>query len=166
MGYQLIETVTVGSGGAASIEFTGINQDGVDLALLISSRGQASQTAIIIRLNSDPSPLNDEIRLEGSGSASFSVSSTNATYIRAYSTGTSQTSNTFSNSSVYVPNYTGSTHKSVSVDSVQENNAAASFQLLNAGLYKSTSAITSVNLSISSGFAEYSSASLYQITAD
>jgi hypothetical protein len=29
MGYQLIETIEVGSGGAASIEFTSIPQDGV-----------------------------------------------------------------------------------------------------------------------------------------
>jgi hypothetical protein len=42
MGYQLIEHIEVGSGGAASIEFTGIPQDGVDLVLLASLRTDAT----------------------------------------------------------------------------------------------------------------------------
>ena len=39
MAYTLIETITVGSGGASSIEFTGIPQEtGADLVVRLSAR--------------------------------------------------------------------------------------------------------------------------------
>ena len=45
MGMQLIEHIEVGSGGAASIEFTGIDQTGQDLLLKVSSRNSADSDA-------------------------------------------------------------------------------------------------------------------------
>ena len=43
---SLIETVTVGSGGAASIEWTAINQDGQDLVIVLSSRNGEAVTNV------------------------------------------------------------------------------------------------------------------------
>ena len=58
------------------------------------------------------------------------------------------------------------TCESVSVDSVQENNATEAYQTIVAGLWNDTSAITSMVIgNFGGGFAEHSSASLYGITA-
>jgi hypothetical protein len=61
--------------------------------------------------------------------------------------GTDTTSNTFSSTQVYIPNYAGSTNKSVSIDHVTENNATnAYFSGIVAGLWSNTAAITSVKI--------------------
>jgi hypothetical protein len=47
---------------------------------------------------------------------------------------------------MYIPNYAGSSNKSVSIDAVTENNATAAEANLVAGLWSSTAAITSITL--------------------
>jgi hypothetical protein len=76
------------------------------------------------------------------------------------------TSNTFGNTSVYIPNYAGSNFKSISIDGVTENNATAALQFFNAGLFKSTSAITSISLTAYNfaSYVQYSTADLYGIS--
>ena len=102
-------------------------------------------------------------RLYGSGSGVGSES--NTTTDVTLPTG-ANTANTFSNASIYFPNYASSNFKSISVDSVDENNGTAAYQWIDAGLWSVTSAITSVTLtSQTSTLAEFSSASLYGITA-
>ena len=77
----------------------------------------------------------------------------------------SDTANTFSNNSIYIPNYTGSNNKSVSVDSVYENNATTAGQHLVSGLWASSAAITSVKLTEGFGnnWVQYTTATLYGI---
>jgi hypothetical protein len=72
----------------------------------------------------------------------------------------------FSSSGVYIPNYAGSQNKSMSVDSVTEWDGTFAWTTIRAGLWSSTDAITSLTLTVSSGnFVQYSSASLYGVTA-
>jgi hypothetical protein len=80
--------------------------------------------------------------------------------------GSGSTSNTFSNLSVYIPNYTGSTAKGVSIDSVTENNGTNAFQVIAAHLTNSTSAVTSIGFfsTTSSSFLTGTTISLYGIT--
>jgi hypothetical protein len=76
------------------------------------------------------------------------------------------TSNSFSNSSVYIPNYTSSNYKSVSIDSVYENNATTAYCNLQAGLWSSTSSINQVTLVCTGSgqtFAANSTATLYGV---
>jgi hypothetical protein len=74
------------------------------------------------------------------------------------------TANTFGNVAIYIPNYTSSNNKSISVDGVGENNATTAFADLYAGLWANSSAITSITLyNIISDFAEFSTATLYGI---
>jgi hypothetical protein len=76
----------------------------------------------------------------------------------------SQTSNTFLSGALYLPNYAGSTQKSFSVDSVGENNSTTAYQVLTAGLYNQTTAITALSvLTYGSSLVQYSTASLYGI---
>ena len=169
MAYELIETIEVGAGGAASIEFTSIPQDGVDLKILISGRviytGNYAD-AVGVRLNGSTTNFN-YIRLFGTGSAVSTGAQTNEYLAGGLSTD-SNTANTFGNIEVTVANYTSSANKSVSSDGVSENNATNSWQWMAAGLWSNTSAVTSITLVSSStnNFSQYSTASLYKITAD
>ena len=168
MGYQLIETVEVGSGGAASIEFTSIPQDGVDLLLVVSaSNTTTSETSHKILLNGDTasdSNISGRI-LRGTGSSVASNNYSGIPFAVAYA-GTGSTNN-YGNSQIYFPNYTSSASKSISTDSVNENNATAANSQIGAWVYAPTSAITAIELQVYSGaFTQYSTASLYKITAD
>ena len=170
MGLQLIETVTVGSGGASSIEFTSIPQDGVDLLLVFSVRVDRAGSGFVdysLHLNGETTGTNYGYRtLIGTGSSVSSFAGPEARFTMEVNDSVS-TSNTFSNSSVYFSNYTSSAAKSVSIDSVGENNATAGRQEITAGLWNNTSAITSITLKhASNNTSQHSIASLYKITAD
>jgi hypothetical protein len=156
---KLIQHRTVGSGGAASITFSNIPADFTDLLVVISARGTDSGTnGGVIRFNTGGTY--SRRRLIGTGSSVFSDTGMDD-YIVASS---GLTANTFGNSSVYIPNYLSSAAKSYSTDGVQETNATASFQMIAAGLWSDTAAITQVVVTLLAGnLVQHSSASLYGI---
>jgi len=162
MTMTLIETKTLGA-AAASIEFTSIPQDGTDLFVLLSLRTatDTSATGIQFRFNSSTTGYSFR-RLFGSGSSVTSDTGAALLWIN----GSTSTANTFSNVSVYIPNYAGSTNKSYSNDGVSENNATQAFQGLVAGLWADTSAITSISIAEQAGgnLVIGTTASLYKIT--
>ena len=162
---QLIETITLGT-TAASITFSSIPQDGTDLLLLTSLRSNRSGenvTVVELRLNGSTSNRTSR-SLQGDGVSATSVSYTNGRI--ALDTAAGATANTFGNGAIYIPNYAGSANKSVSVDSVSENNATDSYQNLYAFLWSDTSAVTSVEVRDNlASFIAGSSISLYKITA-
>ena len=158
--YKLIETVTVGVGGAASIEFTSIPATFTDLKVVMSLRMSDSATQILLSLNGSTSNFSARWLL---GDGSSALSGTLARYVGA-STPSSFTATTFGNAELYIPNYAGSTNKSYSADAVVENNATSGYQTFVAGLWSVTSAITSLTLTGNTGnYVQYSSASLYGI---
>ena len=158
MGYLLIET----------IEFTGIPQDGVDLVLKVSTRSATVYTASKFTLNNDTSASYSRLDLNGNGAQFSSGSFASLNFgIAFYQPTSAYTANTFGNGQMYLSNYTSATNKSISHDSVSENNNTTAFQGLIATSYLTTNPITSIQLFQSSdNFAEYSTASLYKITAD
>jgi hypothetical protein len=164
--YTLIQSVTVGSGGAASIEFGSIPQTYTDLVVVVSARSTRPATAnnddIIIEPNGATTSLSARY-LVGTGSAV--ASGTDTKILAGYMTAAGATASVFGNSSIYIPNYAGSTNKSFSSDGVSENNATAVGMAIQASLWSSTVAITSLVLKSYTGnnFAQYSSASLYGI---
>ncbi len=160
---QLIQTVTVGSGGAASIEFTSIPGTFTDLYIVFSGRSNRSATFDNIRVQPNGATTGVSSRIlygSGSGASSFTEA-----YVSGYTNADSSTASTFGNSSIYIPNYAGSSQKSFSIDSVSENNATAATQAITAGLWTGTSAITSIILDQGDGttWLQYTSASLYGI---
>lgn len=166
MAYELIETIEVGNGGASSIEFTSIPQDGVDLLLMLSSRNTSSFSRIIYgQFNSDTGNNYAWVYLQGDGSSATSSSSTPENqFWFGRNSGGNATANTFGNSSLYVSNYASSSAKSLSVDAVDENNGTTAYQYLAANSWTGTSAITSIKIYVgSSQFAQYTTASLYKI---
>jgi hypothetical protein len=165
MTMTLIETKTLGA-AAASIEFTSIPQDGTDLVVLTSLRSVNDESLALISFNGSTSNFSERF-LRGNGSTVDSAFFDSGGFARIFgaSVQSSQTANTFSNGTLYIPNYTGSTNKSASGDSVNENNATAATQIIVALLWSDTSAITSLAVASNSGdLAIGSTVSLYKVT--
>jgi len=167
--YIAIATVTVGSGGAANIEFTSIPGTYTDLVISVSGRTNNgfNQDWLLIQFNDVTTGYTSRI-LTGTGSV---VSSNTIIGDRAATmVGATATSNTFSNAAIYIPNYAGSTNKSFSSDSVNEINATGTEAITNliAGLWSNTAAITKIKLTpYSAGtIQQYSTATLYGIKKD
>ena len=163
---QHIETVTVGSGGAASITFSAIPDTYTDLLVVVSGRTNRSSVVDAINFKPNNQTSNRSMRvLQGSGSSAVSFS--NSEISIEGPTGNNATSNTFGNVSFYIPSYRSSVAKSISGDGVSENNATAAYQTIMAALWNSTDPITSIVLAPLTGtlFLEHSTASLFGITA-
>jgi hypothetical protein len=159
-----ISTVTVGSGGAASIDFTSIPQTYTDLKIVLSARTDraAAQDGLLVKLNDSTTSFTYR-NLIGDGSAASSASASTATALRA--TGATATASVFSNGEYYLPNYTSANNKSYSTDNVLENNATTTTLNLYAGLWSNTSAVTSISIvsENSANFVQYTTATLYGI---
>ena len=163
--FELIASSTVGSGGAASIDFTSIPSTFTDLQLMLSARGASTALYANIKLNNSSSAIYSLRTIYGDGSAAASQNDSGATYFERFlMVSSAYTANTFSNGMLYIPNYAGSTNKSVMFDSVNENNATSSQSFMVAGLWASTAAINQITLTPNTGnFAQYSTAYLYGI---
>jgi hypothetical protein len=168
--FELIASSTVGSGGAATIDFTSIPSTFTDLVIKISARSDAAGTEsehIYVTFNGSASAQYSMLRLRGTGSAASSYSEASQTSINFFNAvdAAAATANTFSNNELYIPNYAGSTNKSVSFDSVQENNGTTANAVLFAGLWSNTAAINRVTLASSGSnkFVQYSTAYLYGV---
>jgi hypothetical protein len=163
---QIGTTITVGSGGAADAVFSSIPATFTDLKLVVSVRSNRTLTNDYLKIAFNGSSANYTSRsLVGSGTAASSqTESAAASYISDINADNS-TASVFSNLDIYIPNYAGSTNKSISVDSVMENNATTAYATLTAGLWAQTAAITSLGFSLGIGtlILEYSSFSLYGI---
>lgn len=160
----------MGAGGAASIEFTGIPQTGTDLLLVTSLRENATSgptRPIYMQFNSNTTDVYSNRYLYGDGSSTASGTDSSGfgffNWIFSVS-GTSATANTFSNNSFYIPNYASGVAKSVSLDSVNENNATQAMQFIHAGRFNSAAGVSSIKIYTGTSWLQYSTASLYIVT--
>ena len=166
--YKAIATVTVGSGGASSIDFTSISSAYTDLVLVYSLRQDTDDRSIKVTFNGNTSSIYTLTGVFGSASTVYNQSDANATSFMA-GTGSAPspaTANTFGNCSMYIPNYASTTiNKSVSFDHTSENNAAGNAgDAIFSGLWASTSAINQITITPwASKFVQYSTAYLYGI---
>lgn len=148
------------SGSSSSLTFTSIPSTYTDLVVKLSGRTNAGSVteAVNVYFNSDTGANYSYKRLLGSGSAASSDTG------GVFTNGNTTTSNSFGSLEIYIPNYTGSTQKSMSVDIVTETNATTIYAALVAGLWTGSAAINSVTLTIAGTFLTYSSATLYGIS--
>ena len=164
---QIGSTVTVGVLGAASISFSSIPSTYTDLLIKFSARATNVGVSNSLRLQINSTTSGYSVKgLRGDGSAASSFNDSGSTFFAGVINATTGTTSTFSNIELYIPNYAGSTNKSLSVDSVRENNTTAADAYLLAGLLTNTAAITSLTFTpeTSANFAEYSTATLYGIS--
>lgn len=163
MSYTLIERKELTS-AASSISFDGIPQIYTDLIVKMNLRydgtpGNPQQPTSISFNGSGTSKTSRYLR--GAGSDAISL---NYTEFYDWIPTTTTTSNTFSNGEIYIPNYTGSTNKSASIDSVIENNGTAGWLHTGALLWSNTAPITSITIAgIAYNLVAGSSISLYGI---
>jgi hypothetical protein len=166
--YVLLERIELNA-SAASVTFSNIPQSGyTDLKLVMSTRAADSANnwyLTKIQFNTDTTSGNYSARFVG-GFGSSAYSSTSSNYAGYIPSG-ARTANTFGNNEIYIPNYTGSTAKSFSTDSVTEGNGT-SYEILGlwAGLWSGTAEINQIVLSPDTGsWAQYSTFSLYGLAA-
>ncbi len=164
--YELIASNTVGSSGVASLTFSSIPSTYTDLVLYTSLRstttGNANDRAAIVTFNGSSSNYS-AIRLYAYDGTT--VGSDSSIGIDIYYTGTTGTTSTFSNDSVYITNYASSNSKSISVDNASEQNSSTKNWLaLYAWRWADSAAISSITLTPDAGnLAQYSTATLYGI---
>jgi hypothetical protein len=163
--FTLIASSTVGSGGAADITFSAIPSTYTDLVLKVSARSNRSDTTdnLIISFNGSTSSLSFRY-LQGSGATAYSSSGSTG-YVGSLD-GDTATSSTFGSADIYIPNYAGSTYKSVSSDTVDETNATNAYATFTAQLWSNTAAITSISLKpqVGTQFVQHSTAYLYGVS--
>ena len=159
--FELIASSTVGSGGAANIDFTSIPSTFTDLVIKASLRTafSAVDDYILIKPNNSTSNLTFRA-LRGDGSSASST-----TLERPAANGNTSTASTFGNLDIYFTNYAGSTNKSFSIDTVSENNGTLALATLNAHLWSDTTPINRVVIAAgsASNFVQYSTAYLYGV---
>jgi hypothetical protein len=173
----LIERIELAS-NAASITFSSIPADYTDLLVKLSFRstGTAAYDPILLRFNGSDTGYSGRVLETSVGFYTTSEVVTTATsaqatgtWARITGTGVStdgHTANTYGNAQILIPSYRSSAYKSVSCDTVGENNATQAPLEITANLWSNTAVITSLSLALKDGFIkQYSSASLYGITA-
>ena len=143
--YELIEQKTL-TATTASITFSSISNTYTDLLLYISSRNSDIYNEVHFRFNGDTGNNYSGRNLYGNGSSSVSSSSSSISSLQnlTVESVSGQTSDTFGNIQLYIPNYLLGGHKSISGDGVQENLGSSAQSMLGAGLWADTAAITSI----------------------
>lgn len=169
--YVLLERITTIS-NVASVVFDNIPQTGyTDLKLVASSRQSTASIASDVTVNFNGTSANNFNKFLYGDSASVGTGTDGYGPTRNYfsiGTANNATANTFGSVEMYIPNYTSSNQKTFSIDSVGENNGTTSvFQLMVAGRWADTAAITSIALTpvTSALFLTNSEFSLYGIAA-
>lgn len=164
MAITKIASVTVGAGGAATIQFTGIPATFTDLWIQASIRNSGTYEHVLIGLNGSTANFTGRY-LTSYGSSGQTGSGSYPRYLGNVSRA-AYTANTFGSTSIYIANYASSGFKSISSESVGENNDLSNWgNVMAANLWSQTAAVTSVELTNEGGatILEGSTATLYGI---
>lgn len=170
--FESIATVTVGSGGASSIDFTSIPAGYSHLQVRYScqdNRGTFNDSLMNIRFNSDSGNNYAWHYVRGNGSATEATATTSTAQIQVATTATAATNN-FLGGVLDVLDYANTNkYKTARILSGFDNNNTGSGSLgliyLYSGLWQNTNAITSISFASSLGtsFNQYSHFALYGI---
>jgi hypothetical protein len=160
-----IQTVTVGSGGSSTIDFTSIPQTYTDLKLVMclrSTRATYADDDFFININGLTTNQSTKY-IQGNGASLGSFSNTR--FGALIPADGAATASVFGNAEMYVPDYTSANYKSSFIDAVHETNATTAYQRVHVNLWSATSAITQLTVVCAAGnFVQYSTATLYGIT--
>jgi hypothetical protein len=166
--YVLLEKITVGAVDASSVTFSSIPQTGyTDLIVRASLRNTATAVgrAVNFSFNSNTSNRSSKV-VYTNGSVPGAANYTNNIWLLDGTNAALASANTFSNFEAHIPSYNSSNNKSISIDSVTENNATFAQSGITSGLWANTSAITSITLTPEGGlFTQGSTFYLYGVAA-
>ena len=120
--YELIETKTLSS-ATASVAFTSIPQTYTDLLLKVSARANVSggYTNVMLGVNGSTSNIT-WLGLYGYSNTLKGSNTNTSSRVIGNANANSSTSNSFSNNELYIPNYTSTTAKSFTSDSIVASN--------------------------------------------
>lgn len=161
--YEPIQTTTLTS-AQSSITFSSIPSTYTDLRVVWVGTNTTGSSEVRLRFNSDTGTNYSQTALSGNGSSATSGRLTSQTLI--YLTwGNSLNGTLPAFKTVDVFSYTGSTYKTVLSTESTDRNGSGSV-VANVGLWRSTSTITSIELSVdTNNFATGTTATLYGIKA-
>ena len=168
--FESIATVTVGSGGAASVEFTNIPTTYQHLQLrgtVRSTQGSSTDRIDLWLNNATGTTLwaQHVLRGEGSGAFANAYTSNDRFYIENSAPANSATASVFSAIVMDLLDYTD-TNKNRVLRVFAGYDANGSGQVeINSGLYRSTSAVSSIQLDTANGFAQHTRWALYGLRA-
>ncbi len=161
--YEAIATQTLSSATGA-VTFSSVPQTYTDL-ILVSSRQQASAARMFVRFNNDTAGLYSDTWLSGEGATAYSGRDTGQSGISIGGIWNGTTTTTWATNITHIMNYTNTTtFKSTLTRDSNEKAGTGTVEAM-AGLYRSTSAITTINIFGGSNFAIGSTFSLYGIKA-
>jgi hypothetical protein len=156
----------------STIVLSSIAASYTDLLIVLSlrsSRAAANNDYVAMKFNASTSNYSSRLLVGNGASVSSGTDvSFSAPRIIGDIPAATSTASTFGSMQIYIPNYAGSSAKSVSVDAVTENNGTTAFQQITAFLWNDTTAITDITFeALAAGtndFKQYSSVTLYGIT--
>lgn len=162
--YELIDSYTVGAGGASSINFTSIQSKWTDLVIVASLRQSGSAVTASLNCTINGSSSSFIYRaMQGAGSGTASSFGGSSGYLGQTPAATA-TANTFGNAQIYIPQYAGNKYKSIMTETVDETAATTTYAQMNTLLWSNTAAITSFSLVSGNGvFSQYSTAYIYGV---
>lgn len=161
--YEPIATQTLAS-AAASITFSSIAASWTDLRVVLIATNDTSSNAPTLQFNGDTATNYSLTYIDGNGTTAASGSSVNRSNIFFDGLGSATYPLMWT---IDIFSYAGSTNKTcLTTGSSDFNGAAGSYVHRMVGLWRSTSAITSINLyKTSNNFAIGTTATLYGIKA-
>ena len=162
--YESIATVSVGVGGQATIEFSGIASTYKHLQIRGLVKG-ATGTQLQVRLNSDTTANFSSHNLAGDGASAASTGSANVTFFRQFPySGLPTASNTFGVLVMDILDY-ADTNKRKTVRTLYGQDSNGSGEVgLSSGAWFGTAAVSTVTFFLPSGsFPQYSTLALYGI---
>jgi hypothetical protein len=158
--YEPIATTTLGS-ATATISFTSISASYTDIRVVLVGSHETTATTLRMQVNSDTGTNYSYTELIGDGATATSSRGTSSSRINCGNANFNNTQPSLITADWF--SYAGSTNKTCLVTASQDRNGSGSV-LRTVGLWRSTSAITSVQLFPASGnFATGTTATLYGI---
>jgi len=151
--YQLISSNVLAS-SAASITFSSIPATYTDLVIRMSVRSDRAATTDTVKItfNNDTSSIYSYTRIRSDAATVTSGRDSALAYANTGLTNANtSTANTFASSEIYIPSYTVSQNRPLSVFTTQEDNTTTAYIHAQANLYSSTTAISRIDLALLTG---------------
>jgi hypothetical protein len=165
--YESIATVTVGSGGAANVEFTSIAADWTHLQIRAISKDTTAGTGIellYLQFNSDTGNNYATHRLEGNGTSASAGANTTTSAIRTGVNTQANSTSIFAATIIDILDY-ANTNKYTTTRSLTGADKNGSGEVaIRSGVWMNTNAVTSIKLTSNvANLAQYSHFALYGI---
>ena len=170
--YVKLDSVTVGSGGAASVTFSNISQNYTDLIIKVSARTDraAIHDWLTMRINGSTTNYSDYALYADwtTAQTNYNLGGANSIMYLGFINGASGTASTFSNMDITIPNYTTQSNKTIFHKSAIENNtdggSSQKFVSVGSGYsYNYVDSINTIRLAAIGSFVQHSTFTLYGI---